>query len=339
MRHALTRSRGVFLVLAAITFTLAVPRAHADDADFAAVKKLFAKQDLIALQKLTGQHLHKVTALTPDQINQIAVLASQNLEIHSYLKGVKYDKFWDLLITPGHDKIRDRWGVNVACMDLLRRLGEKRLITDEAVVPNLIAALKHPYTETKRYAYYCLRDLTFRDVGGEVWGRGIDDARLEPKLLAWWDKWWHANQKKETIIDAMLEKQLRQRVEQTTKLIFTQLGGKHPGLMKSHMPTYLGPIGARLPYLKYEPGMMAFIDQPKVEWKELPALKVAASFITAGPDTEGKEKLYVPGPNKQIKVVYDEAVGNTDVAIRVFVTTPNQQLEQDLIQLLKKPPA
>lgn len=339
MRHALGRPRALILVLAAITFTLAVPRAHADEGDFEALKKLFTKQDLIALQKLNGQHLHKVTALKPDQINQIAVLASQNLEIHSYLKGVKYDKFWDLLITPGHDKIRDRWGVNVACMDLLRRLGEKRLVTDEAVVPNLIATLKHPYAGLKRYAYYCLRDLTFRDVGGDVWDRGIDEAKLEGKLLAWWDRWWHANQKKQTIIDMTLEKQLRQRVEQTTKLIFTQLDGKHPGLMKSHMPTFLGPLGARLPSLTYEPGKMAFIGPPKVKWNDLPALKVAASFVTAGPDTDGKVKLYVPGPNKEVKLVHDEVVGNTDVAIRVLVATPNQQLEQDLIQLLKKPPA
>jgi hypothetical protein len=314
--------------------------AAAGDKEFAAVQEAFAKRDLILLHRLSQQDYKKlILPLNQEQLNRVALLAGENLEIDSVLKGVKYDKFFDLLLPPVNVKVHERWQLNSASMNLLRRLSAERRITDSAVLPHLVQALKHPYSTIKRYAYYSLRDLTFRDVGSEVFDRVVDDAEKERPSLQWWQNWLKANKGKQLIIDVAFEKKLKKRFLDTMHQVFASLGAKYPDeLMKAHKPAKVYSAHARLPDIAYTPRMMAFIagtgpKQKKLD--ELPGLWIGAQFLTPGPDTarKGASRPFV---DRTYKVVYQEVMPNTDVAFRVLLATPNPKLEQDMIQLLKK---
>jgi hypothetical protein len=145
MRCFKLQSSLLFGLAIGILVAAAAPAA-AGDKEFAAVKDSFAKGDVIALNRLSEDNYKKlILPLNQAQLNQVALLAGENLEIESVLKGVKYDKFNDLLLPPVNAKVHERWMINWASIHLLRRLSDERRITDSAVLPYLIGALKHPY--------------------------------------------------------------------------------------------------------------------------------------------------------------------------------------------------
>jgi hypothetical protein len=193
----------------------------------------------------------------------------------------------------------------------------------------------------KRYAYYSLRALTFRDVGSEVFGRVVDDAQKEAPLLQWWQGWWQKNKGKQLIIEVEFEKKLKKRALDTMHQIFAGLSEKYPDdLMKAHMPKNPHFAGMELPHVAYTPRWWAYIagTGPKVKkLDELPGLWVGIDFLTPGPDTAKKPESwpFAKGTGKA-KLVYEEVLPNTDLAFRVLLDTPDPKLEKDMIQLLKK---
>src|SRR5262249_21957466 len=213
--------------------------AVAGDKEFAAIQDAYAKRDLVFLAHLYDDQYKKlILPLTQEQVNKVALLAGENLEIDSALQGVNYDKFNDLLTPPMlNTKVHERWQVNWASINLLRRLSDERRVTDSAVLPYLVGALKHPYSTVKRYAYYSLRALTFRDVGAEGFDTVADDAEKERPWLLWWQNWLKANKGKHLIIDVTLQNKLKQRALDTTHKIFASLSEEYPDdLMNAHMP-------------------------------------------------------------------------------------------------------
>jgi hypothetical protein len=332
----------LFALVSGLSFAIAAS-AVAGDKEFAAIQDAYAKRDLLFLAHLPDDQYKKlILPLTQEQVNKVALLAGENLEIDSVLQGVKYNKFNDLLIAPTlNTKVHERWQVNSASINLLRRLSDERRITDSAVLPYLVGALAHPYTEVKRYAYYSLHALTFRDVGAEVFDPAADDAEKERPSLLWWQNWLKANKGKQLIINVMLENKLKQRALDTMHKIFASLSEKYPDdLMTAHMPKNPHFAGMELPGVAYTPRWMAYIagTGPKVKkLDELPSLWVGTQFLTPGPDTAKKGESWPFGKGKgKAKVVYEDVLHDTDLAFRVLLDTPSPQLEQDMIQLFKK---
>jgi hypothetical protein len=332
---------GRLALVCSLGLTSAAPApAAAGDEEFAAVQEAFAKRDHIALSRLHDKDYKKlILPLTQEQLNKVALLAGENLEIDSVLKGVKYTKFFDLLLPGGNAKVHERWCINGVSMYLLRRLSDERRITDSAVLPHLIGALKHPDTSFRCQASICLQELTFREVGYVTFARGIDDAKIVAPLQQWWQDWWQKNKGKQLIIDVAFDKKLAQRALDTTNKIFASLAAKYPDdLMKLHMPKELDSQGQQLPYVSYEPRWMAYTQGTGPKNKkinELPMLWVGAQFLTPGEDT-AKKKPWLAPVGVPFKVIYEEALPNTDVAFRVLLDTPDPKLAQDMIQLFKK---
>src|SRR5215213_1811091 len=112
MRSIMLCSASWFGLAIGLAVATAVPAA-AGDKEFAAVKEAFAKRDAFALSRLSeGDYKKLILPLSQTQRNQVALLAGENLEIDSVLKGVKYDKFNDLLLPPVNVKVHERWMIN-----------------------------------------------------------------------------------------------------------------------------------------------------------------------------------------------------------------------------------
>jgi hypothetical protein len=68
----------------------------------------------------------------------------------------------------------------------------------------------------------------------------------------------------------------------------------------------------------------------------LPALVVKGQFATPGPDTAGQEaKPFFP-TKQPFRLIHEEILPSTDLAIHVLLSTPKQQLEQDMAKLFLK---
>src|SRR5437764_571839 len=95
------------LTLAALGPTIA------GDKDLAVIQDLYAKRDLIALQRLNNILFDKmIVSWNKSQCDQVALLLAPNLEIDSVLQGAKFDKFFDYLNRRENDKVREHWGMN-----------------------------------------------------------------------------------------------------------------------------------------------------------------------------------------------------------------------------------
>jgi hypothetical protein len=316
------------------------------------VRRAYAVEDYTQLDTLfTRPAWDRTKALSEKQMNGLAHLVADHLQFGELPAAYRPGESWSEFIRANQ---RDRAmvrrnGINSLSVEKLRGMAVAGQISDPEVIPKLIDAFKHPSTNVRKYAYHTLESLTMRHFGGEVWGRGVEDAAKEPKYVQQWREWWLANRDKRPILSKELQNQVVERVVAMVDRIRKELGPKFPGefdwigekpFIHDRFSLDYNPLVAYC----YEPALRsALFPLPKTKLGEakpredLPYLLIEVNFTTT-PDSDRKHdsSAYSRPTTKQLRTVYEEAVKGTDMRIQILLASPNEALGDALAKLLRK---
>lgn len=314
------------------------------------IVRWYAHRDLQGLQQLRTDDYQ---ALSPNQRNQVALAAAKSLAIESYLKaaGIEFKSPMDQVLnkkfaqpatqdTPAEAECRRQWGINMHAAELLRHLAEERRLTEQQVLPYLIAALDHADGgSVGQECFYALKYLTRRTSGDIYWGRLVRDDARHAEITAWWRQWWKTNQEKRLIVDPELENAARQEVLRLSRKI-ESLKPKFPELEYFKTPAELPLVWQRpLFYVQYDPSMWALRQGmfDNVNRQGLPWVLVTCRFRTQElPDKEDhqREPAAPQELSRYTTTCYSKAVLNSDLVAEVIVASPTQNLTNQVQGLM-----
>jgi hypothetical protein len=332
-----------------------------DDTEFSRLVQKFKENDLVGLHRLHAEHFQP---LSQEQCDVVALLAAERLAPGPEIAGLPPKERFNFL-SKASEKVRNAWGINVACADILHLyLGETRRITDARVVPHLVEALDHPDPTVCRYAFYTLRNITRHETGEGYFGRGLrEKSERHERLVKWWRDWWQATKDKHPIYDPELEKKLLTEMDGLVARIAKGLqpatddrDAKFPGMamftrLWESQKLLSGRQGDVLVY-DYDPSRLALFLGPRhVPHDELPRIELR--YVFDFPDLVEKEEPKPAAeklpPEKEKaaeslkkkerpmrKEVFSAPLEGTGITLHALVTSKDAALEQALVHILKR---
>ncbi|HEV2329751.1 MAG TPA: hypothetical protein VGY56_13295 [Verrucomicrobiae bacterium] len=172
---------------------------RADEASTNSVAQTKSLPGFDSLSKLARQrqfsiffNSNVVDSLTPEQCNQIAIIATKSLVATNETSGANSAQYDALM--------------------LLQALNDHRLIQTPEVIPYLIDRLSVTTREDPNFInydlLYLLNNLTGRNVGFDSHG----DVTNQLAIADWWKNWWQENKDLHPLYDKQLEAILRNEI-------------------------------------------------------------------------------------------------------------------------------
>ena len=216
--------------------------------------------------------------------------------------------------------------------DLLRKMSEKRLITEPQVIPHLIMGLSHSnHNYVARGCLNMLQHLTRRHCGVNGWARFVGDATKDGHIIQWWVDWWEINKNKHPVFDEKLERAVRNDILRISNIIEKEIKPEFSELELFYSPSPLS--------LRWFPPLFLHEYNPRektlpirtfhgVNRDTLPWILITCVFQSQEPSDSEEAGTPRPPKNLRNRVVtcYSNIVMDSGLLVEVKVAAENDAL-------------
>ena len=236
------------------------------------------------------------------------------------------------LIALSAAKSISRGGPGIYATDLLRKMSEKRLITEPQVIPHLIMGLSHSnHNYVARGCLNMLQHLTRRHCGVNGWARFVGDATKDGHIIQWWVDWWEINKNKHPVFDEKLERAVRNDILRISNIIEKEIKPEFSDLELFYSPSPLS--------LRWFPPLFLHEYNPRektlpiqtfhgVNRDTLPWILITCVFQSQEPSDSEEAGTPRPPKNLRNRVVtcYSNIVMDSGLLVEVKVAAENDAL-------------